>query len=86
MEKITFDTEDGEKEFYVLAETKLQGKSYILISETPADEDNGDFSVLCDISGEEDEYSEYCEIEDEDELIAVIKVFNEMLDDVDLEV
>ena len=86
MEKIVFETEDGEEEFTVLADTKLQGRNYILLTDSPDNSEEGSFLVLRDDSAEGDPYASYEEIEDEEELAAVIKVFNELLDDIDLEV
>ena len=86
LEKIIFETEDGEEEFTVIADTKLQGKNYILLTDSPDNDEEGSFLVLRDNSSAGDEYASYEEIEDEEELSAVIKVFNELLDDIDLEV
>ena len=86
MEEIIFETEDGEVSFFIIAETKMQGKSYILVTDSPDDTEDGDFMVLRDVSGAGDEEAIYNEIEDEEEMMAVIKIFNELLDDINLEV
>lgn len=83
--KITFETEDGDQELYVLDQTKLFGKNYILLTDDVDDED-GSFFVLREEPGEEEDMVTYTEIEDENELKAVIKVFDELLEDFDLEV
>ena len=70
----------------MIADTKLQGKNYILLTDSPDSSDEGSFLVLRDNSSAGDEYASYEEIEDEEELSAVIKIFNELLDDIDLEV
>ena len=78
-EKITFETEDGDIELYVLEQTTLFGVNYILVTDDEESED-GSFFVL-----KEDVVS-YAEVEDENELKAVIKIFDELLEDIDLEV
>ena len=83
--KITFETEDGDQELYVLDQTKLFGKNYILLTDDVDDED-GSFFVLREEPGEEEDMVTYTEIEDENELKAVIKIFDELLEDFDLEV
>lgn len=86
MEKIRFETENGEEEFYILGETTLQGRHYLLVSSTPPEVEDGEFSVLVDMASPEDDFYDLRDIEDREELVAVIKVFNEMFDDIDLEV
>lgn len=84
--KLTFQTEDGDLDLYVLEMTKLFGKNYILLTDDVEGED-GDFFVLREESDEDDEDTvTYVEIEDENELKAVIKVFDELVEDFDLEV
>ena len=86
-EKITFETEDGTIELYVLEQTKLFGMNYILVTDDLESED-GSFFVLKEEAGEDGEgdFVSYAEVEDENELKAVIKVFDELLEDIDLEV
>ena len=84
--KLTFQTEDGDLDLYVLEMTKLFGKNYILLTDDVEGED-GDFFVLREEPDEDDEDTvTYVEIEDENELKAVIKVFDELVEDFDLEV
>lgn len=84
--KLTFQTDEGDLELYILEETKLFGKNYILLTDD-IDGDDGDFFVLREEPSEEDaEETAYVEIEDENELKAVIKVFDELVEDFDLEV
>lgn len=84
-EKITFETEEGTLELYVLEETKLFGKNYILVTDDLEGEE-GSFFVLKEEGEDEGDFASYTEVEDENELKAVIKVFNELLEDFDLEV
>lgn len=84
---ITFTTDEGEKvDFFVLEQTTLGGISYLLVTDG-SDEDDGCFLILKENSCVGDENMATFEIvEDEQELKAVAKIFDELLDDVDLEV
>ena len=82
--KVVFNTDDGEEEFYVLEQTMLGGLNYILVTDDPEDEE-GSFLILREDGSEEDIVS-YEPLEDENELRAVLAVFNELLEDIDLEV
>lgn len=85
MEKITFTPADMEEpvDFYVLEQTKINGISYILVADDQ-DED-AQCLILKDISSEKDAESLYEIVEDDLELQAVSKVFEELLEDVDIE-
>ena len=85
MEKIIFTFEDTneEVEFFVLEQTKVNGSSYILV--TDSEEDDAECLILKDMSAEEDADSLYEIVEDDVELSAVLKVFEELLGDVDIE-
>ncbi len=83
-EKIVFDTDEGKVEFYIIADTRIQGKNYLLV--TDSEDEDGEFLVLRDDSKTEDSYADYSFVEDDAELDGVIKVFDEILDDIDLEV
>lgn len=85
MEKITFTFEDTkeEVEFYVLEQTKVNGNTYILV--TDSEEDEAECLILKDTSAAEDKESLYEVVEDEVELSAVLKVFEELLEDIDIE-
>jgi hypothetical protein len=85
MESIRFETEDGEVEFYVLEQTMLAGRNYILVTDSP-DREEGSFLIFKDMSENEDEFASYEEIMDENELESVVKIFNELVDDINLEV
>lgn len=84
-EKITFQTEEEEVELYVLEQTKLFGINYILVTDDMESEE-GSFFVLKEEGDREGDLVSYVEVEDENELKAVIKVFDELLEDIDLEV
>lgn len=84
-QKLVFTSEDGEEiEFFVLEETKINGKSFLLV----ADDNEGEEAnalILVDVS--EPEASEACYevVEDEEQLEALSKVFTELMDDLDIE-
>ena len=85
MEKIKFvfdDTKD-EVEFFVLEQTKVNGNSYILV--TDSEEDEAECLILKDTSAAEDGESLYEVVEDETELMGVLKVFEELLEDIDID-
>lgn len=85
MEKIKFTFEDTKEdvEFFVLEQTRISGKNYILV--TDSEEDEAECLILKDTSAAEDVESVYEIVEDEAELLGVLKVFEELLEDVDIE-
>ena len=85
MEKIKFMSEEMNEEvdFYVLEQTKVGGVSYILV--TDSEEDDAERQSLKDTSGENQSDSVYEIVEDDVELSAVLKVFEELLEDVEIE-
>lgn len=84
-EKITFDGENGEKqEFYVEEETRIAGTDYLLV--TASAEDDAEALILKDVSAETDQEGKYVIVDDDVELEAVARIFQEMLgDEVDLQ-
>lgn len=90
-ESIPFVTEDGEEvEFYVLAQTTLNGFHYLLVEDGSADPEEEDVVVyiMKGAAGSEDEeeMAAYEMVEDEEELISVSKVFEQLMEDTDFEV
>ena len=85
MEKVrfTFGDGSGEDEFFVLEETKINGSAYILVTESQ--EDDADCLILKEISQPQQADSVYEIVEDETELLAVSKGFEELLEDVNIE-
>lgn len=85
MEKIRFRSEDMREEvdFFVLEQTKINGISYILV--TDSEEGDAECLILKDMSGEAASYSVYEVVEDDVELTAVSKVFEELLEDIEIE-
>ena len=83
MEKISFNTDNGVCEFYVIDETRISNCNYLLVSESL--EDESEAMILKDISKETDTEAVYVPVEDEVELGAVASVFEESLGDIDFE-
>ena len=81
--RFTFGDGSGEDEFFVLEETKINGSAYILVTESQ--EDDADCLILKEISQPQQADSVYEIVEDETELLAVSKVFEELLEDVNIE-
>ncbi len=83
---VIFTTEDNEEvEFQILEQTKINGISYILVTDAAEDDEEGDAYILKDLSEESDEAAIYDMVEDEKELELVGKIFAELLDDIELE-
>ncbi len=84
-DSIVFEAEDGtEVEFEVLEQTTLGGVNYLFVVDRADDES---FLILRENSGADtEEMAAYDIVEDEKELSAVIKIFDELLEDVNLEV
>jgi hypothetical protein len=85
MEKIKFTFEDTKEvvEFFVLEQTRVNGSNYILV--TDSEEDEAECLILKDTSAAEDTESLYEIVEDDVELSAILKIFEELLEDVDIE-
>ena len=83
MEAMTFVSDDGqEQEFYIEEQTRLNGTNYLLVADSEEEEANA--FILKDISKDTDEEAEYVFVEDENELDALLRVFEEMMDDTDI--
>lgn len=83
MDKISFETEEGTVEFYILDETRISNCNYLLVADSL--EDEAEAMILKDISTPEDTEAVYVPVEDDVELNAVAGVFSETLGDVDFE-
>ena len=84
MEKTSFtpDNEEEPIEFFVVEQTRIAGKSYLLV--TDKEEGDAQALILRDMSEEENPDSLYEIVSDDRELAAVSGVFSDMLDDVDI--
>ena len=71
------------QELFIEEQTRIGGVSYLLVSDSMEDEASA--YILKDVSKDTDPEACYEMLEDEDELQAVYKVFEQMLEDVDFE-
>lgn len=80
MEQLEFITDDNEKViFYILEETRVNGRNYILVSES--DDEEAECYILKDVSSQEESEAVYEFVENDEELESVFKIFEELLDD-----
>jgi uncharacterized protein YrzB (UPF0473 family) len=81
---ITMVTESGEAvDFYVLEETRVNAKNYLLVTDAPEGED-GECYILKDVSGAGDSEAVYEFVEDDAELDGLMGIFTELLSDADV--
>ena len=81
---ITLETEEGENvDFYVLEETKINGMSYLLVTDT--EDEDGECYILKDRSKAEEEEAVYEFVEDDSEIDYLFKIFKELMEDMDIE-
>ncbi len=86
IEKIVFETDEGQEEFFVLDETRIRGINYILVTNSDdVEAEEIEVLILKDISEETDPESVYEVVEDEEELQLVAELFEESMGDVDIE-
>ncbi|MCI8584571.1 MAG: DUF1292 domain-containing protein [Lachnospiraceae bacterium] len=84
MEKLIFQDEKGEAaEFYVLEQTRVSGRNYLLVTDLP-DED-GECLILKDVAEDGEQESLYEIVEDEREQDALLSVFEQLLEDVEIQ-
>lgn len=84
MEKIAFAPEGSEQIwFYVLEQTTIGGRHYILVTEE--EEGDSEALILKDISDDKSAESVYEIVEDDTELSAVAAVFENLLEDIEIE-
>lgn len=89
-ESIPFLTDDGlEIEFCIIEQTKINGVNYLLVSdnlEESAEKDEETLVYIMKESAEEqDGMKTYEMVEDEAELTSVFKIFEQLIEDMDLE-
>lgn len=83
METIQITSEDGEQiQFYVVEQTRVNGKDYILVTET--EDEEAEAYILKDVSSGKETEAVYEFVEEEDELNALAAVFSELVDDTDI--
>ena len=82
-DKIILTADDGtDVTFYVIEETRLGASNYLLVADS--DDEDAECLILKDTSRDEDPEAVYELVEDETELDAVSKVFEELLSDEDI--
>ena len=80
---IKFTTDEGvELDLFVVADTKLNGKNYLLVTDSE-DGDEANAYILKELASDCKEVA-YDLVDDDKELLAVGEIFNELLDDVDI--
>ena len=71
---ITLETEEGESlDFYVLEQTKINGISYLLVTDT--EDEDGECYILKDRSKAEDADAVYEFVEGDREMVDLFKIF-----------
>ncbi len=91
MEQIIMNSEEGDSlSFFVIGETKLNGTQYLLVSEqNPEETEEDDFeevdSTVLKCVSEDGEDAIYEFVEDDAEWDAVLSVFSELIEDIDIE-
>ncbi|MCR5507842.1 MAG: DUF1292 domain-containing protein [Lachnospiraceae bacterium] len=76
--KITFETDEGTSEWYIIDETRINGCNYILVADAP--KGDAQCMILKDTAPAEAKESIYEEIDD-DELEIVAGIFEDSLGD-----
>ena len=85
MQSINFITDEGEEiPFYIIEQTTLAGKDFLLVTDSETQEDEAQVYMMQEISDQDDQ-TIYEFVEDEAQLEALSKVFEELLDDVDIQ-
>ena len=83
-EKVVFKSEDGENlEFHIVEQTTINNIRYILATDVMDDEVAYILKETFSDSAKEESGFEF--VEDERELDAISKVFEQLLDDIDIE-
>ncbi len=72
-----------EAEFFVLEQTRINGMNYILVADS--EDDEAQCLILKETSKDQGTESVYVIVDDDVELNAVSKVFEELLEDVEIE-
>lgn len=87
MERIAFTIPGTNEEvgFYVLEQTRINGRNYLLVTESDDEDDESEAFILKDLSESGEEEAVYEIVEEDEELEAVSGVFAELLEDIDLE-
>ena len=85
--KITLVTDDGGAvDFYVLEETRINGMSYLLVTDAADDDEEGECYILKDLWESDDADALYEFVEDDNEIDYLFKIFSELLEDADVDI
>jgi uncharacterized protein YrzB (UPF0473 family) len=85
--KITLTTEEGDcVDFYVLEETRISNKNYLLVTDVADEDEEGECYILKDLSGLEESEALYEFVEDDNEIDYLFKIFSELLDGADVNI
>ena len=83
---IPFIIEDGtEIELSIIEQTKINGTNYLLVTESADESEDAEAFILREDMTQEEECV-YTIVEDETEISALSKIFEELLEDIDLEI
>jgi len=88
-ESISFLTDDNtEVAFCVLEQTTINGRNYLLVSEESGEAENEDTMVyiMRETADSDGDMVSYEFVEDDEELNLVAKVFEQLMEDLDIEV
>lgn len=78
-------TDDGSMvDFFVLEETRINGKNYLMVTDSQEEED-GECYILKDISRPEDSEAIYEFVEDDEELDFLYRIFLELVSDMEID-
>jgi len=89
LDSIPFLTDDGEQvEFSILEQTTINGKNYLLVKEAGDQEEKHDdlVYIMRECPGADGDMVSYVFVEEDEELEPVSKVFEQLLEDLNIEV
>ena len=81
--QIVLSTDEGEITLFVIEQTRVNGGDYLLVSDT--EEEEADCWILKDTSAADDAEAVYEEVTDDEELDALLSVFESLLEDTDFQ-
>ena len=85
MQSINFITDEGEEiPFYIIEQTTLAGKDFLLVTDSDTDEDEAEVYIMQEISDQDDQ-TLYEFVEYEAQLEALSKLYADLLEDVDIQ-
>ena len=87
MQEITFITDDNTEEtMYVICDTRVNGSNYLLVTDTDDEsDDEAEVFIMKGTSGDDEATAVYEFVENDDELDSVARIFETILEDVDIE-